>query len=112
MKQYSTLDIAKGASIVMVSVMTLILVALLPQPGYQLSRLVFFALVILIGWIGAVGAYFERFVPTITGAVGVFLLGFWQFTIGLIMLPTSGALLVTALLLREKAADRTGPPTA
>jgi hypothetical protein len=40
------------------------------------------------------------------GAVGQFLLGFWNFTIGLFMLPTGAILLVTALLLREDADSR------
>ena len=112
MKAYSALDIATGASVVMVSVMTLILLALLPQPGYRLSRLVLFALVTLVGWLGATGAVLDRFVPTVIGAVGLFLLGFWQFTIGLIMLPTAGVLFITAMMLRDNVVDRTDPPTA
>lgn len=112
MERYSSLDIAKGASVVLVGVMTLFLLALLPHPGYRLSRLVLFGLVILVGWVGAAGALFERFVPTVSGALGLFLLGFWQFTIGLVMLPTSGALFVTALLLRENTGDRAETPTA
>lgn len=112
MKGYLTLDIAKGTSVVLVGVLTLFLLALLPQPGYRLSRLVLFGVVILVGWIGAAGALFERFVPTVSGALGLFLLGFWQFTIGLVMLPTSGSLFVTALLLRENTGDRAESLTA
>lgn len=112
MERYSALDMAKGASVVLVGVMTLFLLALLPQPGYRLSRLVLFGFVILVGWIGAAGVLFERFVPTVCGALGLFLIGFWQFTIGLVMLPTSGALFISALLLRENTGDRGETSTA
>mgnify|MGYP006295363629 FL=1 len=102
-KRYSTLDILRGVSVVAVVFLTLILLAILPSPGYRTSRLVLFAIVILFGWMGAVGAVFNRFSLLLIGAVGQFLLGFWNFTIGLVMLPTGAILLVTALLHREEA---------
>jgi len=104
-KRYSTLDILRGASVVAVVLLTLILLATLPAPGYRTSRLVLFAIVILVGWVGAAGAVFNRVRLLLIGAVGQFLLGFWNFTIGLFMLPTGGILLVTALLLREEAGN-------
>ena len=101
--EYSGVDIARGASVVVVALLTLVLLAILPQPGYRTSRLVPFALVILVGWGGALGAIYERVPLTLGGAIGIFLLGFWQFTIGLAMLPTSAVLLITALLMWDAA---------
>jgi hypothetical protein len=100
-KEYSTLDILRGASIVSVALLTIILLAILPAPGYRTSRLILFTITIVLGWIGAAGAVFNRFRLLLLGAVGQFLLGFWNFTIGLVMLPTGAVLLVTALLLRK-----------
>lgn len=109
--EYAALEILRGASVVAVGLMTLVLLALLPAPGFRTSRLVLFVLIIAIGWVGAAGATWGRFRPTMLGAIGLFLLGFWQFTIGLILLPTCVVLLVTAVLMREPADDpRTVPP--
>ncbi|WP_396612837.1 hypothetical protein ACH9L7_06085 [Haloferax sp. S1W] len=105
---YSKVDVLRGASVAAVALMTGVLVALLPQPGYQTSRLVLFAMVIVIGWVGAVGAVKRQFSLTLAGAIGLFLLGFWQFTIGLVMLPTSVILLLTALLVRGSASKSNG----
>jgi hypothetical protein len=102
-EKYSTLDILRGASIVAVTLLMIVLLAILPTPGYRTSRLVLFTVTIFIGWIGAVGAVFERFRLLLIGALGQFLLGFWNLTIGLVMLPTGAVLLVTALLLRENS---------
>jgi hypothetical protein len=104
-KEYSKLDVLRGASVTVVALLTLVLLAILPQPGYRTSRLVLFAIIIVVGWVGAAGAIWGRFGPTIAGAIGLFLLGFWQFTIGLIMLPTAAILLITALLAREDASS-------
>lgn len=102
-KRYSNLNVLRGASVTAVALLTLVLLAILPQPGYRTSRLVLFAIVIAVGWVGAAGAVWGRFGPTIAGAIGLVLLGFWQFTIGLILLPTAVILLITALLAREEA---------
>lgn len=108
---YCELEILRGASVVAVGLMTLVLLALLPAPGFRTSRLVLFVLIIAIGWIGAAGVVWVRFWPTILGAIGLFLLGFWQFTIGLIMLPTCFVLLVTAILIRGISDEPTVVPT-
>ena len=102
-KEYSTLDILRGASVVAVVLLTVILLAILPAPGYRTSRHVLFLITIGLGWVGAVGAVVNRFKLLIIGAAGQFLLGFWNFTIGLVMLPTGAILLLTALLLRERS---------
>ncbi|MFA9516888.1 hypothetical protein ACERIT_06680 [Halopenitus sp. H-Gu1] len=101
--EYSTLDVLRGASVVAVVLLTAILIAILPAPGYRTSRLVLFLITIGLGWVGAVGAVLNRFRFLLIGAVGQFLLGFWNFTIGLFMLPTGIILLLTALLLRERS---------
>jgi len=102
-KEYSTLDVFRGASVVAVVLLTAILIAILPAPGYRTSRLVLFLITIGLGWIGAVGAVINRLRFLLIGAVGQFLLGFWNFTIGLFILPTGIILLLTALLLRERS---------
>lgn len=107
---YSKLDIFRGASVVAVGLMTLVLLALLPAPGFRTSRLVLFALIIAIGLMGAAGAVWVRFWPTVLGSIGLFLLGFWQFTIGLIMLPTCMILLLTAILMREPSDEPNAAP--
>ncbi|ESP89002.1 hypothetical protein [Candidatus Halobonum tyrrellensis] len=88
----------RGLSVVAVSALTVVLVALLPAPGSRPSRLLLFGLVALFGWVGAAGAVRSRVRLLTAGAVGLFLLGFWQFTVGWVVLPTSLVLLVTAAL--------------
>ncbi|SEK64812.1 hypothetical protein [Haloferax larsenii] len=100
---YSKVDVLRGASVTAVAITTVVLLALLPRPGFRTSRLVLFAAVVALGWIGAFGAVRKQFWPTIVGALGLFLLGFWQFTIGLVMLPTSAVLLVTAFFVRGES---------
>lgn len=104
-RKHATLDVLRGASVIGVVLLTLVLLATLPAPGYRTSRLVLFTIVILPGWVGAAGAVLTRFDLLLIGAVGQFLLGFWNFTIGLFMLPTGAILLVTALLLRADSGD-------
>lgn len=101
MGRYSALDIAKWGSVGLMVVVTVVLATLLPRPGYHHLRLGYFLLVAVVGWVGAAGALLERLRPTVAGALGLVLLGFWQFTVGLVMLPTAAALFVTAALLRE-----------
>lgn len=98
-REYSTLDILREASVVAVVLLTIVLLAILPAPGYRTSRLILFTITIFLGWIGAAGAVFNRFRLLLIGAVGQFLLGFWNFTTGVVILPTGAVLLVTALLL-------------
>lgn len=100
---HATLDVLRGASVLTVVLLTVVLLALLPAPGYRTSRLVLFTISISLGWIGAAGAVFNRPRLLVIGALGQFLLGFWNVTVGLVMLPTGAVLLVTALLLREQS---------
>ncbi|AFK19666.1 hypothetical protein E6P09_01825 [Haloferax mediterranei ATCC 33500] len=109
MPSYSKANILRGASVAAAALQTIFLVALLPQPGYQTSRLVLFAVVIGLGWVGAAGAVRNRFALTVGSALGLFLLGFWQFTIGLVMLPTAAIFLVTALLTRGESETQSKP---
>lgn len=87
--------VAVGATVLL----TLALLALLPQPGYRFSRLAYFALVAAVAWIGAAGAVWRRPRLLAASAVGLFGFGFWQFTIGLVMVPTAFVHLVVAMLL-------------
>lgn len=105
--EYTRLELLRGASVGAVGVMTLVLLALLPAPGFRTSRLVLFGVIIALGWIGGAGALWVRFWPTTLGAAGLFLLGFWQFTIGLVMLPTSFVLLLTAIVMRNPPGEPT-----
>lgn len=109
--RFSALELSRGGSVLVVGLLTLVLLALLPAPGYRTSRLVLFALIIAIGWVGAAGAVLERFWLTLGAAIGLFLLGFWQFTIGVVMLPTSLALLLTAILIRGPSEETALVPT-
>lgn len=97
-RRYSALDVFRGASVASVGLLTLVLLALLPAPGYRTSRLLLFGLVALVAWVGAAGAVWKRVWPLVGGAAGLFLLGFWQFTLGVVMLPAAAVLLTTALL--------------
>jgi hypothetical protein len=45
-KEYAILDVLRGASVVAVALLTIILLALLPTPGYRTSRLVLFIITI------------------------------------------------------------------
>lgn len=96
-------DVFRGLSVGVAVLLTLVLAALLPQPGYSTTRLVFFLLVAAVAWVGAVGAVRRRVGPLVGGGVGLFLLGFWQFTIGLVMLPTAAVFVATAALLHLRA---------
>ncbi|ELZ85944.1 hypothetical protein C453_09013 [Haloferax elongans ATCC BAA-1513] len=107
-RSYSKVDVLRGASVTAVAITTVVLLVLLPRPGFRTSRLVLFAAVVALGWIGAFGAVRKQFWPTVVGGLGLFLLGFWQFTIGLVMLPTSAMLLLTALFVRGSAAGSNG----
>jgi hypothetical protein len=99
-------DVFRGLTVGAAVLLTLVLAALLPQPGYSTTRLAYVLLVVAVAWVGSVGALRCR-PPWLAGSgVGLFLLGFWQFTIGLVMLPTAALYLVTAVVLYDQAGDR------
>lgn len=104
---FSTLvDVARWATLLGVVGLLGLLAWYLPSPGYGSTRLAFFAVIGSVGVIGAVGAFLDR--PYVVGgsAAGMFLLGFWQFTLGLYMVPVAAILLFTAVLIvlkRERA---------
>ena len=103
---YSVRGVVRGASVVAVVLMTAALVALLWRPGFTGARLAeITALVAAVGAVGAVGAYRDSAVPMATSAVCLFVLGVWQFTIGLAVLPTALVLAVGAVL-SEEASER------
>ena len=97
---------ARVGAVVAVAALTLALLALLPRPGYRTSRLLLFAAMAGTGWVGAFGVVTDRVALAIGGAVGLFALGFWQFTVGLFALPVGLVLLAAAAVV---AATRREP---
>lgn len=110
MPSRTLVDVARVASVLGVVGLIAVLAYLLPSPGYRPSRLYLFVLVGAVGLLGAVGAVLER--PKLVGgsSVGIFLLGFWQFVLGVVMLPVSAVLFLTALLVDDAAGDREPGP--
>lgn len=104
-------DVARSVALLSVVGLVAVLLWYLPSPGYGPTRLSFFVLIGAIGVIGVVGAFLDR--PFVVGgsAAAMFLLGFWQFTLGLFMLPVAVVLFFTAVLIyveREREATDGG----
>ena len=104
MSRPSLVDVARAASILAV------LAYYLPSPGYRPSRLYLFVLIGAVGVLGAIGAVLDR--PRLVGAsgVGIFLLGFWQAVLGVVMVPVAVILSLTAVLVHDSRGDREVKP--
>lgn len=81
--------------------LTLALGWFLGGPGYTTTRLAFFALVAGVAWAGAAGALLGRPVAVGASAFGLFLLGFWQAVLWIVVLPAALLMFVDAVALRD-----------
>ena len=101
----SKLGLLGGLAVLAVVYLTAGLVWLLPAPGFGTSRLLLFAVVVAVAWIGAVGALRHRPGLTAVGGVGLLLLGFWQAVLWIFMLPAAAVLLAAAGVLSSRRED-------
>lgn len=85
--------------------LTLALAWFLPQPGYTTTRLAFFTLIAAVAWAGAAGAVVGR--PAVIGgsAAALFLLGFWQAVLWIVVLPAALLHFVAAMAIRDRQWD-------
>ena len=104
-RSYSSAKLARGGSVGATLALGGVLLWYLPQPGYSQSRLVLFALIGGAATLGAVGAVADRPGVTLAGAVGLFLLGFWQAVLSVFIYPVVALFLLTAALDRKKYSD-------
>lgn len=100
---YSTSELLRAVSFIAVAQPTLVHVGILLLPGDRSPSLALFALAIVVAWVGAI---WGRPGPALVGRVGVFLFGVWWVTIGLVMVPVSVILLVTAFFVLGDASER------
>lgn len=91
--------VATAIAVLAAAYLTAGVAVLLPSPGYATARLAFALLVVLVAWVGAAGAYFDRPPVVILTAVTLALLGFWQAVLWIFMLPAAVGLVVAGLLL-------------
>ncbi|RYJ19565.1 hypothetical protein ELS19_00805 [Halogeometricum borinquense] len=89
-------ELGRSIAVIAATALTFALLALLPRPGYSTSRFVLFGVMAGVGWVGAFGVVTNRLGVALVGVIGLFLFGFWQFTVGLAALPVAVALLVSA----------------
>lgn len=86
---------------------------LLVQPGRTTSRVVFVAVVVGLGWVGAAGFVTGRRIVALAAAGGLAGLGFWQAVAWLFVLPPAVVLAIAALGLPADTgtAGENGPGT-
>lgn len=99
---YSRTDLARWAALGAVFAFLGVLLWLLPQPGYRLSRFLLFGALAAAALVGGLGVLARRPGVTAVGIGGLVLLGFWQAVLGIFVLPVIVLLLVVALLDREE----------
>ena len=104
-RSYSYAKLARGGSVGAALALGGVLLWYLPQPGYSRSRLVLFALIGAAAALGAVGSVAGRPGVTLTAAVGLFLLGFWQAVLSVFIYPVVALFLLTATLDRNDHPD-------
>lgn len=81
-----------------------VLASFLGQPGYTLTRLVFFAVLGGLAVAGAAGVLVERPVVAAGSACGLLLLGFWQAVLWIYVFPVCGVLLLAAVVVTDERA--------
>ena len=102
-------SIVRGVAVLAALYLTGGLVWLLPTPGFRMSRLILFIVVIGFAWIGAFGVISDRSLVAFVGATGLFVLGFWQAVLWIFMLPTAAILFGASLLLQQTSETNTAP---
>lgn len=70
----------------------------LQEPGYTTSRLVFFAILGGAGLVSLYGIVADRGTVAGVGIVGLFLLGFWQAVLWMVVYPVIAVLIVATLV--------------
>lgn len=89
--------------------LTLVLAWLLPAPGYTTTRLAFFVLLAAVAWGGAAGALAGRASVVGASALVLFLLGFWQAVLWVVVLPAALLDFVAAVAIRDPRSGRPDP---
>ena len=87
-------------AIVLVVILTVVMVRLALRPAWPgtLVQWSFLIGVVGFGWLGGAGVVTDRFAATIVGATGLFLLGFWQATLWVVMVPTAVVLAIAGAM--------------
>ena len=87
-------------AILLVVILTAVMVRLALRPAWPgtLVQWSFLLGVVGFGWLGGVGIVTDRFTATIVGATGLFLLGFWQATLWVVMVPTAVVLAIAGAM--------------
>lgn len=96
--------IVRFLSLISVIALTVVLVWFLLHNGSPQSRLGFIVVIAGIAWIGAIGIWRDSFLFAFGSGVGLFLFGFWQLTLGFIILPAAFFTMFYGLFIREDAA--------
>lgn len=105
----SQTGVVRGMALLSVLVLVGVLLYYLPQPGYSPSRLVLFGLIAGTAVLGGAGVVLRRATLTSVGVFGLFLLGFWQATLSVFILPVAALLVVAALVDRPENTSTISP---
>lgn len=86
-------------SIFSVIILTIVMIRLALRPHWPQTthQVLFLTAIIGFGWLGAIGVIINRISATVVGAIGLFLLGFWQAVLSVVMLPTAFLLIVAGV---------------
>lgn len=90
---------ARGMTVAALATFLAVLVLFLDRPGYTTTRLAFFAAFGGTAVLGTVGAVLQRAAVAAAGAALLALLGFWQATLWIFVLPMAGVLGAASLLI-------------
>lgn len=101
----SRTNLVRGAAVLSVFGLLGVLVYLLVQLGYSQSRFVLLSLIASSAVIGGIGVTLNRTILTMIGAVGLFLLGFWQAVLSIYIAPVIALLLLAAFLDRTHTTE-------
>lgn len=78
--------------------LVVVLARILVGQGYTPLRLGLFGLIGLAAIVGGVGVVSRSVVASLAGALGLFLLGFWQAVLFVFVLPVSAVLVLVAVV--------------